>query len=78
MMFDAPGSEDTFLTLLLAWSIWLYPLPVLIGTIGYLVALIRKASLRTLAVFTLVSITAPTAVLVSFILVMVINDGRFV
>ena len=78
MMFDAPGSEDNTLTLLLAWSIWLYPVPILIGTIGSLVSLIVKARLSILTAFTLVNFMAPTGILVCLSLVEIINDGRFV
>lgn len=35
-LFDSPGSESNSLTIGLAWSIWLYPIPVLFGSLVFL------------------------------------------
>ena len=75
-MFDAPGSESNPITVGLAWSIWLYPIPVLLGSLlffKYKKLNLHKQMLHS----TYLSLSGPT-VLVCFILALtVFCQGQF-
>lgn len=68
MMFDAPHStEDGFAVALFA-LIWLYPASVVIGGVGFLVSLARGLRLRTLVVWTCISLVDPMLVVLLVVL----------
>lgn len=77
-IFDAPGSQENPITILFASSIWLYPIPTIIGLVGYLINWKKKKPKKLLRNFTLISLIGPIAITISVILLEVINDGRFV
>ncbi|EIF51674.1 hypothetical protein [Sulfurovum sp. AR] len=75
-MFDAPVSGSNFITLGLAYSLWLYPLTVLYGSYLFF----RNQKLATnlvLAKYTLISFVGPCCVLVFSIMLEIICNGKF-
>lgn len=75
-MFDAPESESNPLTVALAWSIWLYPIPILIGSIGYWINR-KESSLSVSRNYTLISLIGPAAILFILALLVFVCQGQF-
>ncbi len=76
-LFDAPGSENSLLTLSLAYSIWTYPLFYGAGLIGSIFLYLKQAPrLLTMGVAFLPMIGV-LWFMVSWVLIDVINEGKF-
>ena len=75
-MFDAPGSESNWITLLLAYAIWTYPIGILVGSILYW----RNRTVSSISIlmfYTMVSLAPPSLVFTFSTLLVIICDGQF-
>lgn len=76
LSFDAPGSEDNQITLVLAFSLWLYPVPVLITRWRFLKAY-ESGSTRDCLWYCVLSITGYLAIALSLVALEIRCDGQF-
>jgi len=75
-MFDAPGSSQSTITVLLANAFYLYPIPAIIGNIFFWGAFRRKKNLESFYYF-LISASGYIVVLCLIVLLMLVCDGKF-
>ncbi len=75
-MFDAPGSDTNPITLALALSIFIYPVPVLTGILGYWKNR-KEGAIHTLRKYTLVGLLAPTVIVFLVLLLDAFCQGKF-
>lgn len=76
-MFDAPGAETSPWTKAAAWSILLYPVPVVAGTIGYWRNR-KETTLQRRARYTLLALCGPGLVVLVFAAIALFCGGSFV
>ena len=75
-MFDAPGSESNPITVGLAWSIWLYPIPVLFGTLLFFKY--KKQNLHKQMLYNMyLSLSGPLMVACFILALMIFCQGQF-
>ncbi len=75
-LFDAPNSMESPLTQFLAATFWLYPVPLIIGFVGFVSTLKQKNTVKSL-VFTGIALLSPVSILLAFILLEAICNGKF-
>lgn len=75
-MFDAPGSRTNLITIALALSIIIYPIPVLTGVLGYWKNR-KEAAISILRNYTLVGLVAPATILFLIWLLDAVCQGKF-
>ncbi|MDP3266917.1 MAG: hypothetical protein Q8M39_08825 [Sulfuricurvum sp.] len=76
-MFDAPGSETNPLTICLAISILVYPIPVLKGNAGFWKNR-KEGSLTISKNYTLIGLIGPASILILITLLQIVCGGNFV
>ena len=74
--FDAPGSEDNAITIGLAISVVVYPLPTILGNILYWKKRALSSNIEKL-IHTLIGATGYLVVVIFMVLLDVICEGRF-